>query len=147
MLQEDIKQQIIEAMKARDTLRTSVLKDISAYITNTLIAKKKKPTDTLSDDEVVMVIKRLIKQRKDAIMQYEKGGRDEQAQAEKDEMAILQEYVAPEMPDTELQEIIDSVVSSTDKKDMGLIMKEVMQKVGNNADGSRVSAMVRSTLQ
>ena len=86
-----------DAMKARDVVRTNVLRGLMASFTNEAVAKKRKPDEELSDEEVLVVIGRAVKQRKDSIEQFEKGGRADLAGVEKSELAILETYLPTQM--------------------------------------------------
>src|ERR1035437_5459867 len=89
-LHTNIKNQIKEAMLARDTVRLSVLRGLSAAFTNDLISKKKKTDEELSDEEVLDIIRRQVKQRKDSIEQFQKGGRTDLVESESAELTILE---------------------------------------------------------
>lgn len=145
MIATKIKEQITEALKARDELRVSTLKLLSSALHNAEIKKQ----EDLSEQEELEVVKREAKMRKDAIEAYEKAGATERAQKEKDELVILQAYLPEEISDEEIQKIVDEVVTSTDSvsmKDMGKIIGEVMRKCKGQADGKKVSEMVRAKL-
>lgn len=139
-LQADIKSQMIEAMKAREALKLSVIRGLLSAFTNEAVAKGKTPQDELSDEEALAVIARAVKQRKDSIEQFEKGSRPDLAQAEKDELAILQAYLPAQMSSEEIAVYIREKVARekppVDKKNqfMGIIMKELKGR----ADGTVV---------
>ena len=146
MLEEKIMVDYKEAMKARDTLKSSVLSFLRADIMNTALAKKK---NNLDDSEVVSVIKKQIKQRQDSIEQFTKGERPEMAEKEKKELEILKIYLPPELSADEIKKIIEeSVVAleASGMKDMGRLMKEVNAKIAGKADGRLVSDLVRERL-
>ena len=146
MLEEKILNNYKEAMKARDTLKSSVLSFLRADIINVAVAKKK---NNLDDAEVVTVIKKQIKQRQDSIEQFTKGERLEMADKEKKELEILKVYLPPELSADEIKKVIDDVVAATSAlgmKDMGKVMKEVNAKVAGKADGKLVSDLVRARL-
>lgn len=146
MLIEEIKKQIVDAMKAKDEIRLSTLKMLSAALTNAEIAKKR---EKLIEEEEMKVVGAEAKKRKDAIELYEKGGAQDKADKEKKELVILQEYLPKEMDETELEKIVsDSInkVGATTMADMGKVMGAVMGKVQGKADGGRVSAIVKDKL-
>ena len=146
MLEEKILNDYKDAMKARDTLKSSVLSFLRADIMNSAMAKKK---STLDDTEVIAVIKKQIKQRQDSIEQFTKGERPEMAQKEKQESEILKTYLPPEMSADEIKKIIEEVASATaasGMKDMGKVMKEVNAKIAGKADSKLVSELVRERL-
>ena len=96
---KDIDAQIPEAMRAKDTARLLALRNLKAAFANELVAKGKSTNDTLSDDEALVVIRRLVKQRKDSIEQFRKGGREELAKAEEAELKVLESYLPAQMSD------------------------------------------------
>jgi len=144
-LKDKILQDMKEAMKARDQLRLSTLRLMVSEIKNREIDAK----DELKDDEVLALIRKAVKQRRDSISQYEKGGRQDLADKEKAEMVILKAYLPEELSREELLTIIDEAVSATEAsspKEMGKVMKEVMPKVKGRADGKVVNELVRKRL-
>ena len=92
-LQVQIKEQIKDAMKAKDQVKLGVVKGLSASFINELVPMKKMPTDELTDEEVLNVIRRAVKQRKDSIDQFTKGGRPELAESEQAELSVLETYL------------------------------------------------------
>ncbi len=146
MLEEKILNDYKEAMKARDTLKSSVLSFLRADMMNLAIAKKKK---VLDDGEVISVIKKQIKQRQDSIEQFKNGNRPDMADKETKEMEILKTYLPPELSVDELKKIIEEVISATgakEMKDMGRVMKEVTAQIAGRADGKLVSDLVKEIL-
>ena len=146
MLEEKILNDYKEAMKARDTLKSSVLSFLRADMINLAIAKKKKALD---DSEVISVIKKQIKQRQDSIEQFKNGNRLDMADKEAKEMEILKTYLPPELSVDELKKIIEEVISATgakEMKDMGKVMKEVTAQIAGRADGKLVSDLVKEIL-
>ena len=141
-----ISKDYIQAMKAKDSLKSSTLSFLRAQIKNVIIDKKK---DVLEDEEVVAIIKKQVKQRHDSIEQYEKGGRPELAQKEKQELEILKNYLPEEMAAEQLGPIVEEAIKesgATSMKDMGAVMKAVMPKVAGKADNKMVSDLVKKSL-
>jgi len=146
MLEEKILNDYKEAMKARDSLKSSVLSFLRADMLNQATAKKK---NKLDDAEVVTVIKKQIKQRQDSIEQFTKGGRLEMADKEKKESEILKVYLPAELPEAQIKQLIEEAVVSTgasSMKDMGRLMKELTVKIAGQADAKLVSDLVRQRL-
>ncbi len=146
MLEEKILNDYKEAMKSRDSLRSSVLSFLRADMKNLAVAKKK---NALDDNEVILVIKKQIKQRGDSIEQFTKGARLEMAEKESRELEILKTYMPPELSQDEIKKIIEEVITATSAsglKDMGKVMKEVNTKLAGQADGKLVSDLVRERL-
>jgi uncharacterized protein YqeY len=147
MLEEKILQDYKDAMKARDSLKSSVLNFLRAEVINVAIAKKK---NKLEDEEVRIVIRKQIKARQDSITQFSQGNRPDLADKESKEMEILKGYLPPELPEGELKKIIEEAVvtcAAQGLKDMGKVMKEVNAKVAGGADGKRVSDLVKARLE
>lgn len=146
MLDEKILNDYKEAMKNRDTIRSSVLSFLRAELMNVSVAKKKK---SLDDNEIISVIRKQIKSHQDSIEQFKKGNRQDLVDKETKELEILKNYLPPELSSEDIKKIIDEVVSTTgasEMKDMGKVMKEVVAKVGNQADGKVVSDLVKTRL-
>ncbi len=146
MLEEKILNDYKEAMKSRDSLRSSVLSFLRADMMNLAVAKKKKALD---DSEVISVIKKQIKQRRDSIEQFTKGERLQMAQKEGKELEILKAYMPSELSSDEIKKIIEEVIIATSAlglKDMGKVMKEVNVRIAGQADGKLVSDLVKERL-
>jgi len=146
MLEEKIFNDYREAMKSRDTLKSSVLSFLRASLINAAIEKKKK---SLDDPEAIIVIKKQVKQRQDSIEQFQKGNRQDLADKEIKELAILKPYLPEELAGDEIKKIIEEIVVSTAAssiKDMGRVMKEVSAKIAGRADSKSVSDLVRERL-
>ena len=147
MLEERIALDFKEAMKARDTLRTQTVSFLRSEMKYFAIDKKK---DLLDDCDVLVVIKKLIKQRQDSIQQFEKGNRMDLVNKERAELDILKAYLPEEMSEQELIKIVDEAVLGMGVitvKDMGRVMKEVMAKTQGRADNKMVSDIVRKKLE
>ncbi|MDD4954073.1 MAG: GatB/YqeY domain-containing protein [Candidatus Omnitrophica bacterium] len=146
MLEEKILNDYKEAMKARDSLKSSILSFLRAEMINLAVSKKKK---ALEDSEVVTVIKKQIKQHQDSIEQFRNGNRPEMADKEAKELEVLKTYLPPELSADEIKSIIDKAIADTgakEAKDMGRVMKEVTAQIAGRADGKLVSDLVREKL-
>ena len=146
MLEQQISKDYIQAMKDRDSLKSSVLSFLRAQLKNVIIEKK---VDELEDQEVIAVIKKQVKQRQDSITQFEEGNRQDLAEKEKKELEILQSYLPEEMSEEEVKKIIDQIVKETgasSMKDMGAVMKAIALKIQGRADNRLVSNLVRQSL-
>jgi uncharacterized protein len=135
-----------EAMKARDSLRSSVLNFLRAEMINAAIAKKK---DKLDDNEAVVILRKQIKSRQESIEQFTKGARMDLADKEKKELEILKVYLPAELSPEEVKKIIEEAVvslSACGMKDMGRVMKEVGARISGQADAKLVSDLVRERL-
>lgn len=146
MLEEKILNDYKEAMKARDTVRTSLLSCLRAEFMNAALAKKK---DKLDDSDCLMVIKKQVKQHQDSIDQFQKGGRMDLVEKEAKELVVLKSYLPEELPEEEIKKVIEEAIAATgaqSPKDMGKVMKEVNAKVAGRADGKLISDLVKQRL-
>jgi len=149
-LHEDIRASLKDAMKAKDKVKLRTVRSMLTAFTNELVANNKTPQDTLTDEEVLAVIKRLAKQRKESITQYEQAGRDELAAPEKEELEVLQDYLPKMMNQEEIRPIAEAKkveLGIDDKSKMGVLMGAVMKEVGGRADGGDVKIVVESLLE
>ena len=145
-LEDKISQDYVQAMKARDSLTSSVLSFLRAQIKNVKIDKR---LETVPDEDVISVIKKQVKQRQDSITQFKAGNRMDLAQKEEKELVILRNYLPPEMSAEELKNIIEEAVAASGAasiKDMGRVMKDVLGRVGARADNQTVGALVKERL-
>jgi len=143
-MHENIKNQIKDAMRAKDTIRLEVLRGLQALFSNELIAKGI-ADPLLKDADVIVIIKRSVKQRKDSIEQFEKGGRNDLAKKEKAELKILEEFLPETMNKKDIEKIVKEKIKKAGKIDkakigqfIGMIMKELKDK----ADGNDVKQVV-----
>jgi len=146
MLHKEIQKEVAEAMKAKDTVRLNTVRGLLSAFTNELVAKGRKPTEELNDEEVLEVIKRSVKQRKDSIEQFKKGGRDDLAEGEEAELKILEVYLPQMMSRDEIKPVAEEKVKEFggDKSKMGQIIGAVMKDLKGKADGADVKAVVES---
>lgn len=146
---EHIQKEMVAAMKAKEDVKLSVLRDLKTAFMNELVATKRKPDEKLSDDEALAVIKRKAKQREDSIEQFEKAGRDELAAKEKEELAILKAYLPEMMSKEQIKDIAEkkkAELGVEDKTKMGVFMGAVMKETAGKADGKDVKEVVESLL-
>jgi uncharacterized protein YqeY len=150
-IHENIKGGIMTAMKAHDETRLSVMRGISTAFTNELVATKRKPTDTLSDEEAEAVITRLSKQRKESISQFNAGGRPELAAAEEKELAILSEFLPEMMGVDEIRKFAEAKIrqladelGTIDATKKGMLVGALMKDLKGKADGGDVKNVVDS---
>jgi len=145
MLQNKIKEEVKEAMRAKEPVRLEVLRGVLAAFTNELVATGKTPQDVIDDDSALTVIKRLAKQRKDSIEQFEKGGRKDLADKEREELTYLEKFLPEMMSKEEIQKIAEAKkaeLNIEDKAKMGILMGAVMKELKGKADGSDVKEVV-----
>jgi len=149
MLHEQIKSGIKDAMMAKDALRLQAFRAMSAAFTNELVAKNKKPQEMLTDEEALLVINRLAKQRKDSIEQFKKGGREDLVKEEEAELAVLETYLPKLMDRIEVEKIARSKkdeLGISDGTKKGMLMSALMKDLKGKADGMMVKEVVDSLL-
>jgi uncharacterized protein YqeY len=145
---EKIQKDITDAMRARDEQRLSALRMIKAALKNKEIDKM----GALTDQEAQQVLTTMVKQRKDSIDQFTKGGRPELAEKEAAEITIIEAYLPKAVSSEEIQAAVRATIAemgSPTMKDMGLVMKNVMAKFhaqGARVDGKAVSDMMKQEL-
>jgi uncharacterized protein len=147
MLKEKLRTDLSVAMKARDEVRTRTLRMALTAVTNEEVSGKQ--ARVLSDDEVVKVLQREAKKRREAAEAFSDAGRTEQAEAELAEGVVLDEYLPKQLDDEELTRIVAEAIAETGAEGpraMGQVMKVVTPKVAGRADGRRVSGEVKRQL-
>jgi uncharacterized protein YqeY len=144
-LRVQIKDDIKVAMKAKDVKKRDALRLLDSAMKQIEVDERKE----LSNDDVIAIIMKQIKQRNDSVTQYKDARRDELAQKELDEIAIYEPYLPAQLSDEELEaalkEIIEKV-SATSMKDMGKVMGMAKSTIGSQADGKRINECVKSLL-
>ncbi|HEX3705970.1 MAG TPA: GatB/YqeY domain-containing protein [Mycobacteriales bacterium] len=146
-LKEKLRADMTASMKARDELRTGTLRMVLTAITNEEVAGK--ASRELSDDEVLKVVAREAKKRREAAEAFDTGNRPELAAKERAEGVILDEYLPAQLSDDELVAIVTAAVESTGAsgpQEMGQVMKVVQPQVAGRAEGGRIATEVRKQL-
>jgi uncharacterized protein len=144
-LQESIKSGLKEAMMAKDSVKLTVIRGLMTMFTNELVALGRTPQDALSDDEVLTVIRRAIKQRRDSIEQFTNAGRPELAESEQSELSILESYAPKMMSQDEIKALAEAKKAELgidDKSKSGMLMSALMKDLKGKADGGDVKAVV-----
>jgi uncharacterized protein len=147
-LQERVDSDLKEAMRAKDTTKLGVLRMLKSALKYAAIAKSDAEAE-LSDAEAVQVIRKQAKQRQDSIESFEKGGRAELADKEKQELVILNDYLPQAMSADELAKLVLETIAevgATSKAQMGAVMKSLQAKAGGRADGKTLSEEVARQL-
>lgn len=132
---------------AKDTVRLETYRGMLAAFTNELVAKNRKPSEMLTDEEAIAVITRLSKQRKDSIEQYTKGNRDDLVKEEQAQLAILETYLPKLMDKSEVEKIAKikkDELDITDAAKKGMLMSALMKDLKGKADGMTVKEVVDS---
>ena len=148
-LKDQISDDIKTAMKARDKVRLETVRGIKKVILEKETEVRPKGQDALTPEQEIEVVTQLAKQRKDSIEQYTNAGRDDLAEKEAQELAILQEYLPEQMSDDEIESVIDELIAKTGAagpRDMGKVMGPAMKQMKGKADGGKVQAFVKAKL-
>jgi uncharacterized protein YqeY len=141
----DLRTTLKEAMKAKNEVLLRTVRSIMTACTNELVATSRTPQSELTDEETIAVIKRLAKQRKESILQFEAADRPELALPEKEELAVLESYLPTLMTQEQIKPIAETLKTElgvTDKAKMGILVGAVMKKLQGQADGADVKAVV-----
>jgi uncharacterized protein YqeY len=141
----DIEQELRDAMRAREAVRTGALRLTLAA----LRSAEKELGRELKEDEELQVLQRERKRRQEAAEAFRAGGRDERAAREQEELEVIEEFMPEPLGDEELERIVDDAIAetgATSLRDLGRVMADVMPQVAGRADGSAVSQLVREKL-
>lgn len=141
-----IDEELKKAIKARDQLCLNTLRLLKTALKNKQVELKR----SLAETEMLQVVNTLVKQRRESIEQFEKGGRQDLVDAESKELEILLSYLPPPISEVEILKFIDEAISesgASGPSDMGKVMKIVMAKVSGRADGKFVNSLVAKKLQ
>lgn len=144
-----IAESIKDAMRAKDSARLEVLRGIKTAFTNELVATRRTPQDTLTDEEALSVITRLSKQRKDSIAQFTAGGRTDLAEKEAFELTILEGYLPTLMTREEIVAFVTKKLKSMPKESLtntGIVIGSLMRDLKGKADGAIVKEVVNEIL-
>jgi uncharacterized protein len=147
-LKSQISEELTAAMKAKEELKKEVLRMLKAEVMKEEVAGNEKRE--LEDSEILKIVKRMVKQRKDSIEQFEKGGRTELAEKEKTEIPILEAYLPAQMSEDEIAQIVakkKAELQISDKSKMGMLIGAVMKEVGDSAEGNVVKAAVEKSFE
>ena len=144
-MQEKLKEELKQAQLARDEIKVSTLRLLLSEITNARIAKG----EDLSDEDILVVVRKEAKKRKESVEAFRNGGREEQAKKEEAELNILQAYLPAQLPIEELTKIVEDSINelgAVSVADMGKVIGLVKSKVGDKADGSAISQIAKEKL-
>jgi uncharacterized protein YqeY len=154
MLLDSIKKDLKIAMKAKDTLKISTLRMITSSVKNMEISNRGSsnedlPKDSLSDNEIVQLLSKMIKQRKESAEIYSTSNRNDLEKKENDEIEIIEQYMPSQIDDQEVNKLIDQVINETDSssiKDMGKVMSVLKEKYSGQMDFGKASSIVKEKL-
>ncbi len=148
-LHKEIKNQIIDAMRAKDTLTLETLRGLTSLFSYELIAKKSSEP-FIGDESALVLIKKAVKQRKDSIDQFEKGGRRDLVKKEKSELAILEKFLPETMSKADIKKHVEAKIKKEGKPDakkMGAFMGAIMKELKGKADGTDVKEVVEGLIK
>ena len=149
-LHSDIKGELKEALKAKEATKLRTVRSMLTAFTNELVATGKTPQQELDDAGVLSVIKRLAKQRKESIIQFEAANRQDLADPEKEELLILEAYLPTLMSRDAIRPIAEAKIAemgAADKSKMGILVGSLMKDLQGKADGADVKAVVEQMLK
>lgn len=148
-LTDRISEDIKTAMKAKDKLRLETVRSIKKFIIEKEVSLRPQGQESLTETQEIEVLAQQAKQRRDSIEQYRQAGRDDLADKEAQELAIIEEYLPAQLSDQEIEAVIDEIMAKTGAtaaKDMGKVMGPVMQQLKGRADGQKIQALVKAKL-
>ena len=148
-LKEQIGEDIKTAMKAKDKLRLQTVRSIKKAILDKEVELRPKGQDTLTPEHEIELLTQQAKQRRDSIEQFTNAGRDDLAEKESQELAIIETYLPEQVSDEEVAKIIDELIASsgaTTMKDLGKVMGPAMKQLKGKADGKKIQEIVKSKL-
>jgi uncharacterized protein YqeY len=146
-LREQISADMKDAMRAKDMAKLNALRMVQSAFKNREIELR---PDPISEEELQVVLKRLVKQRKESIEQYKAANRDDLVQAESAELALLETYLPQQMGREQVEQIVSKTIAdlgAKTMKEMGAVIKEVISRTAGSADNKLVSELVKSRLQ
>ena len=144
-LKDQIQQDMKDAMRAKDKARLATIRLIMAAIKQREVDERIE----LDDAQVIAVLDKMSKQRRESISQFEQAGRDDLASQEKAELELIQQYLPEQLTETEINELIDTAMQqtgATSMKDMGKVMGQLKPKLQGRADMGAVSALIKARL-
>ena len=148
-LKEQIGEDIKTAMKAKDKLRLQTVRGIKKAILEKEVELRPQGQDSLTPEQEIELLSQQAKQRRDSIEQFTNAGRDDLADKESQELAIIETYLPEQVSDEEVAKIIDELIASsgaTTMKDLGKVMGPAMKQLKGKADGKKIQELVKSKL-
>ena len=150
-MRSELNENLKEAIKSQEKQRVATLRLINAAIKDRDIAvRSEENTEGVSDNEIILILSNMVKQRKQSIIQYEEGGRIELAEREREEIKIIQEFLPNQLTDEEIQTEISKIINANDYlsiKDIGKIMSELKSKFSGRMDFGKASGIIKALLK
>ena len=148
-LKEQIGEDIKTAMKAKDKVRLQTVRGIKKAILEKEVELRPKGQDSLSPEQEIELLSQQAKQRRDSIEQFKNAGRDDLADKESEELAIIETYLPEQVSDEEVEAIVDELIAASGAstmKDLGKVMGPAMKQLKGKADGKKIQELVKSKL-
>ena len=148
-LKEQIGEDIKTAMKAKDKVRLQTVRGIKKAILEKEVELRPKGQDALTSEQEIELLSQQAKQRRDSIEQFQQAGREDLADKESQELAIIETYLPEQVSEEQIESIIDELITSTGAstmKDLGKVMGPAMKQLKGKADGKKIQALVKSKL-
>lgn len=150
MIRDTFSTALKDAMKAKDTLRLSTIRLVQTAIKDRDIANRGVGKEPVSDEEILQILAKMIKQREESASIYDKAGRDELAKQERDEIAIIKSFMPEEIPEGEVRGIIEGVIAETGAeglRDMGKVMAVLKERYPGRIDFGKASGQIKDLLK
>lgn len=150
MLEDLIKEELIKSMKERDTLRVSTLRMINASIKDLEISRRSSNSNQIKDEDIIQILSKMIKQRRESAVTYEKGGRKDLQDKENEEIKIIEGFMPTQLSDEETHEIVNDILNENDFKemrDMGSAMSILKEKFSGKMNLGLASKIVKEKLE
>jgi uncharacterized protein YqeY len=150
MMRDKFANAMKEAMKAKESRRLSTVRLIQTAIKDRDIANRGAGKDPVSDDDIMQILQKMVKQREESAKIYEDAGRDELATQEREEIAIIKSFMPEQFPEEKVRELCQSVISETNSqglRDMGKCMNALKEKYPGQMDFAKASGMVKDLLK
>ncbi len=145
-LKDQLSHDLKEAMRAKDRVRLGAIRMLSAAI----LEKEKSGGGDVTEDDLIAIVQKQAKQRRDSIRQFREGGRDDLVDIEEAELAVIEHYLPAQLSDEEIRTTVQQIVEQTgasEMQDMGRVMGQAMQTLRGKADGNRVRQAVEALLK
>ncbi|MBL08691.1 MAG: glutamyl-tRNA amidotransferase [Rhodobiaceae bacterium] len=150
MLEDLIKEELVKSMKERDVLRVSTLRMINASIKDLEISRRPSNSNQIKDEDIIQILSKMIKQRREAAVTFEKGGRKDLQDKENEEIKIIEEFMPNQLSDEETHEIVNDILNENDFKemrDMGSAMSILKEKFLGKMNLGLASKIVKEKLE
>jgi hypothetical protein len=144
-LKEQLKSDLKDAMRAKDINKRDSIRAINTMIKQIEVDERKE----LSDDDIIKLVQRGVKQREEAILQYKEASRDDLVQIEQDQIDVFKNYLPTQLSQEELKEIVQNIITevgATSMKDMGKIMPKAKEIIGARSDGKKINQMIKELI-